>query len=329
MYKLLLRALLALLPTLSLLLASGPILAEDDDAPREFLTLDELSQRIDSMLTTNFSKRGADSCLRCHDDEGEIPITPMFKTPHAVIDDDRTPFAQQQCESCHGPGGEHEKNTRRGERKPPMFTFGQQAWTPIADQNQRCLNCHQDYKRANWHGSSHEFADVACASCHTIHAARDPVLAHGQQDKVCYTCHANQRIHFGKNSRHPVAEGRMLCSDCHNPHSDRSGGLPLTAETRRLCTSCHAEKRGPFLWEHQPAAEDCTLCHTSHGSSLPALLKRRPPQLCQECHSSTGHPSVALNGKKLTTAYLAVKGCTNCHSQVHGSNHPAGVTGLR
>ena len=99
---------------------------------------------------------------------------------------------------------------------------------------------------------------------------------------------------------------------------------------REKCTSCHAEKRGPFLWDHAPAAEDCNLCHTPHGSNQPALLKKRVPQLCQECHSPAGHPSVSYDGSRLKgSMFLGAKGCSNCHSAVHGSNHPSGVTQLR
>ncbi len=39
------------------------------------------------------------------------------------------------------------------------------------------------------------------------------------------------------------------------------------------CYTCHADKRGPFLWEHQPVNEDCTNCHTPHGSNITPLLK--------------------------------------------------------
>src|SRR5450759_6032237 len=53
------------------------------------------------------------------------------------------------------------------------------------------------------------------------------------------------------------------------------------------CYTCHAEKRGPFLFAHQPAVEDCTNCHTPHGSNITPLLKSRPPFMCQECHDGS------------------------------------------
>jgi predicted CXXCH cytochrome family protein len=52
------------------------------------------------------------------------------------------------------------------------------------------------------------------------------------------------------------------------------------------CYTCHAEKRGPFLWEHAPVVEDCTNCHSPHGSNVTPLLKTRAPMLCQTCHTS-------------------------------------------
>ena len=155
------------------------------------------------------------------------------------------------------------------------------------------------------------------------------MLAPRTQAEVCYTCHASKQAKFFQASHHPVREAQMTCSECHNVHGDNGSGLMVAATVRQKCTSCHAEKRGPFLWEHQPAAEDCTICHDPHGSNLPSLLKKRPPQLCQQCHSPAGHPSVSYDGARIPSPFLSIKGCQNCHSQTHGSNHPSGVTNLR
>jgi predicted CXXCH cytochrome family protein len=82
-------------------------------------------------------------------------------------------------------------------------------------------------------------------------------------------------------------------------------------------------------------SEDCSLCHKAHGSVRPALLVKSPPLLCQQCHSAAGHPSVARTGAALPGAggvgaiFVVVGGCTNCHSQVHGSNHPSGAKLMR
>jgi DmsE family decaheme c-type cytochrome len=108
------------------------------------------------------------------------------------------------------------------------------------------------------------------------------------------------------------------------------------------CYTCHAEKRGPFLWEHAPVVEDCTNCHSPHGSNVTPLLKTRPPMLCQTCHTSDhakGLESAAnLPNGNVTTGNGTIpvgaqspldqangKTCLQCHSQIHGSNHPAGT----
>jgi predicted CXXCH cytochrome family protein len=103
----------------------------------------------------------------------------------------------------------------------------------------------------------------------------------------------------------------------------------VRATLNDTCYECHAEKRGPLLWEHQPVTEDCSTCHAAHGSSNPGMVKLRGPLLCQSCHSQQGHPSLGygpsgLPGNAAPATALALGNCMNCHSQVHGSNHPSG-----
>lgn len=313
--------------------------ADKDDAAKATsvslvgMTLEDKAAAVDRILQGKTSKDGANTCLECHDEDAKFPVLPMFKTKHAVKADPRTPFGQDngQCESCHGPGNNHAKAKKKDKRSGNIINFGKDTWTPVKEQNEKCLTCHQNHQRIQWQGSSHEFNDVSCASCHKIHMAKDSVLNRQSQADVCYTCHANERAKFQQASHHPVREGKMACSECHNVHGENGSGLMVKASAREKCASCHAEKRGPFLWEHAPAAEDCALCHSPHGSNQPALLKKRPPQLCQECHSPlAAHPTVAYDGTKLpNSAFLGAKGCLNCHSAVHGSNHPSGVTQLR
>ena len=323
---------------LSLVMAMSPVmevLAQQDDEPeaqqassRLPQTLEERLAAVEKIRGAPWAKGGADTCLACHGEYSEYDVLPMFRTKHGTAADARSPMAQNQCESCHGPGGDHAVlRLRRGEERPPMLNFGKDAWTPAAAQNETCLTCHRTHSRIQWEGSTHQFNEVACASCHKVHVAHDPVLDERQQAGVCYECHIHQRAQFEQISHHPVREGQMVCGDCHEPHGTSGSDLLVKATLRETCTECHAEKRGPFLWEHAPAAEDCGLCHRPHGSSHPALLKRRSPQLCQECHSQFNHPSVGFDGSfAASSRFVTAKGCLNCHSQVHGTNHPSGVS---
>ncbi len=271
---------------------------------------------------TAYSEKGADSCLQCHNETSKFPVLPIFKTKHAQPADQRTPFAGLQCEGCHGPYSEH----------PNMLKFGPGSKLTAEKKNQICLQCHESDNRMGWKGGPHENSDVACADCHRVHVDRDPVLTVADQPEVCFNCHKKQRADSYKASVHPIRYDKMACSECHNTHGSLTTGVLVKPTLNETCYTCHAEKRGPFLWEHAPVAEDCSLCHRPHGSNHPALLVKRPPLLCQQCHS-TGHASIPHTGAGLPggspSEFLLAKGCLNCHSQVHGSNHPSGVKLMR
>ncbi len=282
-------------------------------------------------LGTEYSEKGADTCLACHAAMGDFPVMAIFKTKHANRADKRTPFAGLQCEACHGPGAKH----AGGGDKNFINSMKSSSFLSPTERNKFCLECHRGGNRSGWHASTHETNNLACGNCHKIHAERDPVLTTATQPEVCYKCHLKQRADFAKPSAHPVRFGKITCSECHNPHGTNSVALLNKPTVNQTCFTCHAEKRGPFLWEHAPVAEDCTLCHTPHGSIRAALLTKNPPLLCQQCHSVAGHPSVARTGASLPggggggSAFLLAGACTNCHSQVHGSNHPSGVKLMR
>lgn len=276
---------------------------------------------------SDYSRDGADTCLGCHDDAATLSL---FRGKHAVPGDARGPFGhgQLQCEACHGPGAEHSARVRRGEERPAVIRFRGGTATEVLRQNGMCNDCHNADLGSAWHGGSHATNEVACADCHRSHTADDPVLQLASQPEVCFGCHQLQRSETLKVFSHPFAEERMACSSCHNPHGDSLDAALARQTVNDTCFDCHAEKRGPFLWEHAPAAEDCGLCHAPHGSNHPGMLTQRAPLLCQSCHAQSGHPSIAQDADGTAAGspsqFLLGQSCMNCHSQVHGSNHPSG-----
>jgi DmsE family decaheme c-type cytochrome len=108
----------------------------------------------------------------------------------------------------------------------------------------------------------------------------------------------------------------------------------VKAETvNQQCYSCHADKRGPFMFEHPPVEENCLSCHNPHGSSHARLLNEKTPNLCQDCHDWSRHPGTfyggghgfTLNGAPnpgVSTRFIA-RNCLNCHNAIHGTNAPA------
>ena len=274
--------------------------------------------------TTGYSKKGADTCVRCHDEEDGKTLQ-IFKTKHTVKGDPNSPFAKMECETCHGPGGQHAQKASE-----PIGFFGKKSPATVPQQNEVCLSCHTNSSsRVGWHGSIHERRDLACVSCHVIHSEHDPVRDRAEQPQVCYRCHGDIQAAFAQLSAHPVRYAEMTCTSCHAPHDALYPALLQKPTVNQECDSCHAQMRGPFLWEHAPVAENCNNCHNSHGSPNPSLLKLRPPLLCQQCHSPVGHPSIAYTGQGLpghTPSPMLLGGsCLNCHSHVHGSNAPSGA----
>jgi len=280
-------------------------------------------------LGTQYTDKGADTCLMCHVEGGDFPVFAIFKTPMGNPAVKGSPFApgNLQCEACHGPGAKH---AGTGD-KNFINTFEADSFLTPQQRNKFCLACHQGGARMAWQGSVHQRNNLACTDCHKIHAEHDPVLTKATQPDVCYKCHKQQRMDFSKPSAHPVRFGEMTCTDCHSPHGSDNDFLLKKPTVNQLCYTCHAEKRGPFLWEHAPVAENCTLCHSPHGTVRPTLLKKSPPLLCQQCHSvNNDHANLAYTGAQLpggsagVSRYLLAGSCLNCHSQIHGSNSPAG-----
>ena len=287
----------------------------------------------DTKDETAYSPRGADTCLQCHDEDYDFPVMTIFYTKHGNLNDPRSPMAQMQCESCHGPGRDHAEEPYVGKERGPIINFGRDAAASVEKQNSICLTCHRDSKRMGWEAGAHSKQNMLCVDCHNIHAHNDPVLVAKKQADTCYNCHKQQKAQFERTSVHPVRYGKMQCSQCHNVHGTLSDRL-ITGNTKNeLCYRCHMEKRGPFLWAHAPVQEDCGLCHEHHGSMHTPLLKKRNPLLCQQCHSQVAHPTRAYTPDDINDSFqntfLLAKGCLNCHFQVHGSNHPSGVKLMR
>jgi DmsE family decaheme c-type cytochrome len=266
---------------------------------------------------------GQDTCLVCHEDRN-------YKgTLHGFAKNPRTPAANLGCESCHGPGKAH-VDAGGG----PTGIINPAKLTP-QDTSARCVTCHNRTPHALWDGSQHDQRNVSCISCHSIH---EPVGASQikakTQMQLCSTCHrqiVNRQFRF---SHMPVREGKMECTSCHNPHGSTNVKLLKAGTTvDELCTSCHAEKRGPYLWEHAPVAESCVTCHDPHGSNNERMLVSKPPFLCQRCHVTSRHPPTVYDGFVLQNSSNANKifsrACLNCHTQIHGSNAPSGKAFLR
>ncbi len=288
--------------------------------------------------------KGDAKCTGCHDEADDAPPTMLELNPsvlsiattkHGVKGDSRTPT----CTNCHGDSEKH--IGYKGKDKPPApdRSFRKHTANSTEERSGACLSCHEkDRNRTHWTGSQHDSQDVACNSCHKVHTKNDKVMNKITQSEVCYSCHKSERAQSHKVSVHPTDSGKLGCSSCHNPHGSAGPKLMKKNTVNETCHTCHAEKRGPYLWEHQPVTEDCLTCHTPHGSNIGPLLKSRAPALCDECHDGP-HQSGSVFGPNIagklakptitTGSGSGGRGCMNCHVMVHGSNSPAGGQFLR
>jgi DmsE family decaheme c-type cytochrome len=246
-------------------------------------------------------------CYQCHQETQDLE---RIAHPHQVLGQNNF-----NCTTCHDPHGKIKEATRVN----------------------LCLDCHKGAPTMAWHSAVHSLNGVACTDCHNPHpkasVARIVNVSHTTVDRpqrlpmsvdepaACYKCH--QEI-YGLNSlpsHHPIKEGKMSCSSCHDPHGQALGNLK-EASVNLVCYKCHAEKQGPFVWEHPPVTENCGHCHDPHGTVANNLLKQPTTFLCLRCHA--GHRKDNRNPDlHLTVRAATFTNCSQCHNQIHGSDIPS------
>ncbi|MBF0465405.1 MAG: DmsE family decaheme c-type cytochrome [Nitrospirae bacterium] len=274
---------------------------------------------------------GAETCKGCHPESYEAYKHSVHSKPHV-----KGPGSKDACETCHGPGAKHVE--KGGGRGVDIFNFDKNV--EPHEKSAKCLACHQANKaQAFWTMSKHsaDASGLSCDSCHQIMTSKNDKFLKETQPDLCFGCHKEIKMDASKQSHHPIKEGKIVCNDCHDPHGQFNDNM-LRAETpNKLCFKCHADKRGPYMWEHPPVAENCLTCHTPHGSNHSRLLVMRPPFLCKDCHEGLVHAggvtynNTATFGKTTganisNTVKTDLRACINCHVNIHGSNGP-GVFG--
>lgn len=278
---------------------------------------EESAEKLPSLRGTsnNLGAVAPDVCYRCHGDTIQLQ---EIAGPHQIGGDNCF-----NCTTCHDPHGNIVESSRQD----------------------LCLECHNQSPLQAWHSSTHDQVGVACTDCHNPHpdsSVRQVVnISHTSvqrpkrlpmsvnEPQACYKCHPKIKGRTMLPSHHPIPEGKVTCSDCHDPHGESERNLK--GETvNMVCYKCHAEKQGPFVYQHAPVEQDCNICHEPHGTVAYNLLRQPPTFLCLRCH--TGHRSppadhfgqgvADIDGNTDLRPALYTN-CTQCHTQVHGSDLPS------
>ncbi len=268
-------------------------------------------------------------CAECH----ETKVAEFSHSAHAAfVNNPKLPLDKKGCEGCHGAGKIHQS-----EDNPEVVSFT--AMSP-KESSAACLRCHEQTMSANhWKNTEHSRADLSCVSCHQIHTdtvpdlgapvnkgqAKDPraqvfiakadtkSMLKADETALCGSCHASSVAEFRNANHHPVPEGSMACSDCHDSHPTKSSRT-FSAGLKDNCVKCHTDMAGPFVFEHDPVAgfsgDGCKECHRPHGSNSPHMLNSNSRGLCAQCHTD-----------KLGAHYPNQTCWTaGCHVATHGSN---------
>jgi DmsE family decaheme c-type cytochrome len=244
-------------------------------------------------------------CATCH-----VPaLCTMPGSTHALLGGPDLPLAQG-CGSCHRGGEAH---ARAAGRRDLVERLG---GAPAAVQAAACLQCHRKAEALRHVDQGvHQRRGVGCVDCHgPLHGA-DPTTVTASAESNCQRCHAQQVAEFRQPNHHPVPEGRMQCSSCHEVHGARPRVRDLEL-CEQKCVECHAQYRGPFVYAHQASRRDgCVVCHVPHGSPNRRLLQQtNSQQNCLQCHGDFPVFHDQTPGAVFTD-------CMHCHTEVHGSNH--------
>lgn len=213
------------------------------------------------------------------------------------------------CEACHGPGSRHVELANAGKidrsqssaemglalslaargqwRRAPGDDIAQRV-TPLTDQTQvdNCGRCHS--RRATL-GDYHYGQSLL--NTHRLSTLESPLYWHDGQilDEVYV---------YGSFMQSKMAQAGVVCSNCHNPHSNE-----LVAEGNAVCTQCHTPETydAPAHHRHSvtSAGSACVECHMpsqvymgvdarrDHSMRIPRpdiSLSIGSPNACTQCH---------------------------------------------
>ncbi len=279
---------------------------------------------VNAQVTESNSQVTETLCRACHRDQFEA----VTSNPHVVLDSevwrDRTGRAPG-CLNCHRDANEH---ISAGGGRGNVFAFSDE---PPAEQSAVCLDCHRA-SHSEFDRSAHARAGLTCSSCHAQHGAGEQALLReipdaveqqgriGASSRLCVDCHSETLAAFELNERHRLIEGALECTSCHDPHAAATRTL-LGGFKQDACLECHADKGGPFVFEHPASRVDgCTACHSPHGSQNRHLLTHQNvAEQCYSCHAGVPQFHFGFNPAAPARFGLDTQ-CTNCHSTIHGSN---------
>jgi len=247
-------------------------------------------------------------CLDCHEGQDKT----LIGSPHELSSSSHMRSSIEiSCGDCHTGWEAHLDD-------PSIENIDTGKNLSAEKQAEICGKCHLTAHQTTMISTDpHSRTELTCTSCHSVHDNPNNSLVKENLDNYCLSCHTTTAFEFKQRSVHPLESGNVRCVDCHT--LDAIKDPLMTVGFDWTCQNCHAEKSGPFLYEHPVASSHllngggCIECHEPHGSSVDRLLKQPGNGACLQCHGTpVGHLTEHSGlGSKLD--------CVQCHSEIHGS----------
>jgi hypothetical protein len=214
----------------------------------------------------------------------------------------------------------------------------------LSKEDQVCLECHArpDLQKTLVNGEKLSLAISAKGFAQSVHGSSGcegchseiDLASHGKEPKAiaskravalermeaCRDCHKKTVTQY-EDSVHSAlvkagSEKAPLCSDCHNPHVQRSAkDKPTGSAEAVVCQKCHQGIASAFVESIHGRSGDealeCKDCHQTHGVKAASLGQNMKGQ-CLSCHKDT----VATHAVWLpnTERHLDAISCPACHS---------------
>ncbi len=291
-------------------------------------------------------KAGNELCLECHQEIGKAIAKAKFKHPPV----------EKGCLNCHAPhASDQSKDLLKNDlvslcaschkTDSPGF-IRQHVNYPVAKTN--CSSCH------NPHGSDRggilfvnvhaPVANRQCNQCHEPSSSAAPFKTKRVGFELCRGCHSKMMNEiFDKRRFHWPILDRTGCFNCHEPHASKRKKL-LQNDLKTLCGKCHSDTmefqtrltgkeeqektaaKGRVIkgaLTHPPVQEgSCEICHDSHSSDSPLLLKQGSTiQLCEACHDWSKHTIHPIGAKVVDKRNRNITmDCLSCHRS-HGTGN--------
>jgi len=214
------------------------------------------------------------NCRRCHDEHSFSQVKGI-----ASFDHSQTGFLLEglhqavACKKCH----------------PVNYT------TPV--KHNLCLNCHDDYHRAQFSRSG---IPRDCSDCHSVHGFQPS----------SFTLDLHQKSNF------PL-EGSHIATPCFSCHlkNERWEFRDIGVK----CFDCHEDIHASYLDRRYYPEQDCKSCHSleswrsigfDHSLTDYPLTGRHIGPSCASCHISQ------QTGGKLQFKDISAN-CVSCHQDIH------------